>query len=175
MPSYAYGGYDPFRYGHWQNYGSSWPWVNSMPWGYNTFHSGRWAYLDDLNRWCWVPARRHRPREHVADTVPIRLVLDDGRPTGYGKDRLPVVHPRSDDDSREPVATTQGTPRRIDADRVPVWRRDVESTKTSRNESPTPRVNPDQAPPARPADSRKQTSSSPAPATSREFGRFQPP
>jgi len=190
MPSYAYGGYDPFRYGHWQHYGTSWLWVNSMPWGYHTFHSGRWTYLDDLNRWCWVPARRHR-REHVADAVPIRLVRDDGRPTDYGKDRPPVVRPRSDDDSRDPVATTQGTPRRIDADRVPMWRRDVGSTKTSRSESPPPRVNPDQSPPAqpasapqggtttmrpsRPAESTKQTPSSPAPATNREFGTIQPP
>lgn len=170
MPSYAYGGYDPFRYGHWQHYGTSFVWVNSMPWGYNTFHSGRWTYLDDLNRWCWVPARRHR-REHVVDTRPIRR--------------------RYDDDTREPVATTQGDPRRIDAHRVPVWRRGEGSTKTSRSESPAPRVNPDPAPPerpatapqsgtttmrpSRPAESRKQTSSSPAPTKSREFGTIQPP
>jgi hypothetical protein len=191
MPSYAYGGYDPFRNGHWQHYGMSWVWVDSMPWGYHMFHSGRWAYLDHLHRWCWVPARRHHPREHVADTRPVRLRRDDGRPTDYGKDQPPVLRPGSDDDRREPVATTQGGPRRIDADRVPVWRRDVESTKTSRNESRAPRVNPDQAPPERPAsapqggtttmrpsrssESRKQASASPAPATNREFATFQPP
>ncbi len=190
MPSYAYGGYDPFRYGHWQHYGTSWLWVNSMPWGYNTFHSGRWTYLDDLNRWCWVPERRHR-REHVADTVPIRLPRDDGRPTDHGKDRLPAVSPRTDGDEREPVATTQGNPRRIDADHVPVWRRDVESTKASRNENPAPPVNPDPPPPerpatapqggtttmrpSRPAESKRQALSSPAPATNREFGTIQPP
>ncbi|MDP9200157.1 MAG: FecR domain-containing protein, partial [Pseudomonadota bacterium] len=37
MPSYAYGGYDPFRYGYWQSYGMGRTWINSMPWGYDTF------------------------------------------------------------------------------------------------------------------------------------------
>jgi hypothetical protein len=190
MPSYAYGGYDPFRYGYWQPYGTSFVWVNSMPWGYNTFHSGRWTYLDDLNRWCWVPERRHR-REHIADTRPYRLRYDDGLPRDHGKDRLPVVSPRTDGDGRESVATTQGSPRRIDADRVPVWRRDVESTKASRNENPAPPVNSDPSPPARPAtapqggtttmrpsrpaESRKQAPSTSASATNREFGTIQPP
>ena len=62
MPSYAYGGYDPFRYGHWQQVGFGWSWYDPMPWGAYTYHSGRWAYLDHLNRWCWVPSRRDHGR-----------------------------------------------------------------------------------------------------------------
>lgn len=61
MPSYAYGGYTPFSYGSWTHtsYGG-WSWYDSMPWGYYTGYGygGRWAYLHDRNRWCWVPPRR---------------------------------------------------------------------------------------------------------------------
>ncbi len=142
MPSTAYGGYDPFRYGHWQHFGTRFTWVNSMPWGYQTFHSGRWAYLDHRNRWCWVPARRTPPRERVVrDTAPRRPVDRDGLPIDRGADSPPVIRPRRDDDRPEPVATTQERPRRIDADGVPM----------SRSESPAPPVNRDQSPPARPA------------------------
>ena len=130
MPSTAYGGYDPFRYGHWQNYGTRFTWVNSMPWGYQTFHSGRWAYLDHRNRWCWVPARRTPPRERVVhDTAPRRPVDRDGLPIDRGADSPPVIRPRRDDDRPEPVATTQERPRRIDADGVPMSR--SESSRTA--------------------------------------------
>ncbi len=167
MPSFAYGGYDPFRYGHWQPYGTSWAWVNSMPWGYYTSNYGRWAYLDHLNRWCWVPARRHHPREHVAhDTAPLGRPRRDGRP---------------DDDRHETVATVQGSPRRIDADQAPVWQRKVNSAPpVNRDQSPPER--PASAPqsgtttmrPSRPAESRRPAPSSPAPANNREFGTIQP-
>ena len=183
MPSFAYGGYDPFRYGHWQHYGTSWAWVNSMPWGYYTSNYGRWAYLDHLNRWCWVPARRHHPREHVAhDTAPLRPPRGDGHPADGGMDPPPVIRPRRDDDRREPVATVLERPRRIDADRTPVWQRKI---------NPAPKVNRDQAPPersasapqgstttmrpSRPAESRQQAPSRPAPATNRESGTIQSP
>jgi hypothetical protein len=92
MPSYAYGGYTPFSYGSWTHtsYGG-WSWYDSMPWGYYTGYGygGRWAYLHDRNRWCWVPPRRghgyghghgngpdHRPPREVAGntyTAPYRI------------------------------------------------------------------------------------------------------
>lgn len=189
MPSYAYGGYDPFRYGYWQSYGMGRSWVNSMPWGYYTSHSGRWAYLDHMNRWCWVPARR-RHGEHVAgNTPPVGIPLGNGRPRDGGKDRPQVVIPRTDDDSSEPVATVPTNPRRIEGDRVPVLRRDVVMKPTG-SENRAPRVDRNQAPPAqnapapqsgtptmrssRPAESRRAAPSSPPPASSREVGEIRP-
>jgi hypothetical protein len=192
MPSYAYGGYDPFRYGYWQNYGMGLTWVNSMPWGYYTSYSGRWAYLNHLNRWCWVPSRWVHNRQRVADdTRPFGIPLGDGRPRDSGKARPPVVQPSRDDDRQEPVATTRESPRRIDADRVPVMRRAVESTQPSRRDNPAPRVNREQAAPeqnasasqgstatmrpSRPSESRREATSSPTPATSRELGTLRTP
>jgi hypothetical protein len=190
MPSYAYGGYDPFRYGHWQQFGMARTWVSSMPWGYHTFNSGRWAYLNHLDRWCWVPTRRHHPRDRVAhDTAPFGQPRGDGRSDDGGNDSTPVVLPSRDDNRREPVATAPMTPRRIDADRAPVLRRDAELAKPTRRNAPAPRVDRAQAPPersasapqsgaatmrpSRPAESRAP--SSPPPAISRELGPLRTP
>ena len=189
MPSYAYGGYDPFRYGHWQHYGMGRTWVSSVPWGFQTFHSGRWAYLNHLDRWCWVPTRRFHDRDRIAhDNTPHRRPRGDRRSDDRGNDRAPDVRPRSDDDRSEPVATTLGNPRRIDADRPPILRRDAGLAKPSRRDIPAPRVDRDRAPPARsasapqsgattmrpsrPAESRSEAPSSPTPATSREIGTY---
>ena len=87
MPSYAYGGYDPFRYGHWQRVGLGWSWVDTMPWGFYTSNYGRWAYLHNRNRWCWVPTRRDHGRHFAHDTRPYRRPRDDARdarrPAGF--------------------------------------------------------------------------------------------
>ena len=192
MPSYAYGGYDPFRYGHWQHFGTRRIWVNSMPWGFHTFHHGRWAFLDHLNRWCWVPARRFHDRDRFAhDTAPFGRPRGDTRPDDGGNDSTPVVRPRRDDERREPVATAPVSPRRIDSDRVPVLGRDVASGNPSRRDNPAPRVNRDQAAPersasapqsgtttmhpSRPSESRREAPSSTTPATSREVGTLRTP
>ena len=167
MPSYAYGGYDPFRHGYWQTYGMSRTWVHSLPWAYYTFNSGRWAYLDHLNRWCWVP-RRHEPvGEPVAGNPrPIGQPGNDGRPDSGDNDGSPSI-----------------SPRRLGADRASAGR-DVASMKPSRRDNPAPPINRDppapernaSAPPretptmrpSRPAESRREAPSSPARATSRE-------
>jgi hypothetical protein len=186
MPAYAYGGYDPFRYGHWQQFGMGRSWVSSMPWGYHTFNSGRWAYLNHLDRWCWVPTRRYHPRDRYArDTAPF------GQPRDDGDDRTPGVRPRRNNDPRQPVATIPVTPRRIDADRAPVLRRDADVAKPTPRVAPAPRV--DRAPvapqrsasappsttgtmrPSRPAESRREAQSSPPPATNRELGTLRTP
>ncbi|MEX2149688.1 MAG: DUF6600 domain-containing protein [Steroidobacteraceae bacterium] len=194
MPSYAYGGYDPFRYGHWQQFGMGRTWVNSMPWGFHTFNSGRWAYLNHLDRWCWVPTRRiHHDRDRVAqDTAPIGRPRGDRRGNDRDNDSTPIVSPRTDDDRREPVATTPMIPRRIDADRAPVLRRDAELAKPTPRVAPAPRVNRDRAPaersaasatqsdtgtmrPSRPAEARREAQSSPPTATNRELGTLRSP
>jgi hypothetical protein len=191
MPSYAYGGYDPFRYGHWQHYGMGRTWVSSVPWGFQTFHSGRWAYLNHLDRWCWVPTRRFHDRDRFAhDDTPHRRHRGDRRSDDDGNDGTPVAIPRGNNDGREPVATIPVSPRRIDADQAPILRRDAGLAKPSRRDNPAPRVNPEPAPPARsasapapqsttttmrpsrPAEPRREVPSSPTPATSREIGTY---
>ncbi len=54
-----YANWSPYRYGHWRwvpPYG--WTWVNDEPWGWATYHHGRWVYVD--NGWVWTPYSQHR-------------------------------------------------------------------------------------------------------------------
>ncbi|MEO6656094.1 MAG: DUF6600 domain-containing protein [Pyrinomonadaceae bacterium] len=56
----GYVDWSPYRYGHWRwmpPYG--WIWVNDEPWGWATYHHGRWFY--DNGRWCWSPYGYYRP------------------------------------------------------------------------------------------------------------------
>ncbi|HEX4628563.1 MAG TPA: DUF6600 domain-containing protein, partial [Gemmatimonadales bacterium] len=47
----------PFRFGHWLWIAPwGWTWVDDSPWGYATFHYGRWVQL--RGSWCWVPGPR---------------------------------------------------------------------------------------------------------------------
>lgn len=55
----SYADWSPYRYGSWRwipPYG--WTWVNDEPWGYATYHHGRWIYVD--NDWAWTPYGQHR-------------------------------------------------------------------------------------------------------------------
>ncbi|MDQ2747877.1 MAG: FecR domain-containing protein [Acidobacteriota bacterium] len=57
----GYADWSPYRYGQWRwvpPYG--WTWVNDEPWGYATYHHGRWIYEDDY--WYWSPYPQHRGR-----------------------------------------------------------------------------------------------------------------
>ena len=56
-----YADWSPYRYGQWRwvpPYG--WTWVNDEPWGYATYHHGRWVYDDD--NWYWSPYSQQRGR-----------------------------------------------------------------------------------------------------------------
>ncbi len=57
----AYADWSPYRYGHWRwipPYG--WTWVNDEPWGWATYHHGRWVYDDGY--WVWTPYGQIRYR-----------------------------------------------------------------------------------------------------------------
>jgi hypothetical protein len=57
----GYADWSPYRYGQWRwvpPYG--WTWVNDEPWGWATYHHGRWIYVD--GEWCWTPYASVRPR-----------------------------------------------------------------------------------------------------------------
>lgn len=55
----SYTDWSPYRYGQWRwipPYG--WTWVNDEPWGWATYHHGRWVYID--NNWAWTPYSYNR-------------------------------------------------------------------------------------------------------------------
>lgn len=57
----SYADWSPYRYGQWRwvpPYG--WTWVNDEPWGWATYHHGRWVY--DNGSWCWSPYGSQRAR-----------------------------------------------------------------------------------------------------------------
>lgn len=175
MPSYAYGGQDPFRYGYWDSYGGGRRWVSSLPWYYYTYDSGRWAYLRDRNRWCWVPARRRHDGQVAGNRPPVGIPLGNGRPRDSGGKGQPQAI----------------TPRRLGTDQTPTLRESA-SMKPSQRETPAPRVSQEQprperntsAPqssgtptmrPSQPSSSaRRDATSTPTPTTNREVGKIRP-
>ncbi len=57
----VYGDFRPYATrGHWvlTEYGNTW--VSDYPWGWATFHYGRWVY-DDFYGWAWVPGYEWAP------------------------------------------------------------------------------------------------------------------
>lgn len=57
----SYADWSPYRYGQWRwvpPYG--WTWVNDEPWGYATYHHGRWVY--ENSDWYWSPYPQQRGR-----------------------------------------------------------------------------------------------------------------
>jgi len=55
----SYADWSPYRYGQWRwipPYG--WTWVNDEPWGYATYHHGRWVW--DNGGWYWTPYSQFR-------------------------------------------------------------------------------------------------------------------
>ncbi|MBK7392273.1 MAG: FecR domain-containing protein [Chloracidobacterium sp.] len=56
-----YADWSPYRYGHWRWLGAyGWTWVNDEPWGWATYHHGRWIYHN--GRWVWAPYGYYRQR-----------------------------------------------------------------------------------------------------------------
>ena len=155
MPSYAYGGYDPFAYGYWQRSGFGYSWYDPMPWSSYTFHNGYWTYLEDRNRWAWVAQRRDLRQRAARTDHQLDHALDGPR-TDRGSTH-PVGRPNAGEAQRRAEATSSGLGRRIDADRQPVLQRTVDQLKSQRNAS-TPQAS---APAPRSAPA-SQGSSTPA-------------
>ena len=44
----------PYTHGHWENTDQGWFWASSEPYGWATYHYGRWGYSHDVG-WFWVP------------------------------------------------------------------------------------------------------------------------
>jgi hypothetical protein len=51
----GYPGFSPYATaGHWTITDDGWTWASDYPWGWATFHYGRWDY-DNIYGWFWVP------------------------------------------------------------------------------------------------------------------------
>ena len=50
----------PYTAGHWVYTDDGWTWVSDEPWGWATYHYGRWVNLDGTG-WCWVPGYTWAP------------------------------------------------------------------------------------------------------------------
>jgi len=50
----------PYTEGHWVYTDAGWTWVSDEPWGWATYHYGRWVNLDGAG-WCWVPGYTWAP------------------------------------------------------------------------------------------------------------------
>ncbi|HJW09903.1 MAG TPA: FecR family protein, partial [Holophagaceae bacterium] len=50
----------PYYAGRWGCYPGGLTWVSSEPWGYVTYHHGRWSWSVGLG-WCWIPGVYYSP------------------------------------------------------------------------------------------------------------------
>lgn len=50
----------PYYNGYWHHRGGSLVWVSHDPWGWGTYHYGRWAH-DPFYGWVWVPGYAYSP------------------------------------------------------------------------------------------------------------------
>ncbi len=50
----------PYTLGHWVYSDCGWTWVSSEPFGWATYHYGRWVLLKNTG-WCWVPGTTWGP------------------------------------------------------------------------------------------------------------------
>jgi hypothetical protein len=50
----------PYSDGHWEYTDYGWSWASNEPWGWATYHYGRW-FFDDAYGWGWVPGTEWAP------------------------------------------------------------------------------------------------------------------
>jgi hypothetical protein len=50
----------PYCIGHWQRTEAGWCWASDEPWGWATYHYGRWGWSGDVG-WFWVPQTQWAP------------------------------------------------------------------------------------------------------------------
>jgi hypothetical protein len=168
MPSYAYGGYDPFATGYWSYTGYGYSWVNPMPWGPYTYY-GHWTYLPQYNRYGWVAREARRRAERVDNAV--ERALAEARRQDLIPDTRPVRRPNVDaaDMERRVQATSREVQQRLEADRpAPRAARDTDSRPSSRSASSAAQRN---AATAAAASAARSSSSSAARSSSAQAAR----
>jgi hypothetical protein len=50
----------PYTDGHWVYTAYGWTWASDEPWGWATYHYGRWVNIDGTG-WCWIPGHQWAP------------------------------------------------------------------------------------------------------------------
>jgi hypothetical protein len=60
VPGNVNASWRPYTYGHWVYTDWGWTWVSDEPWGWATYHYGRWWWGAGVG-WYWVPGRRWGP------------------------------------------------------------------------------------------------------------------
>jgi len=53
-PTRVEAGWRPYCDGHWQRTDAGWYWASAEPWGWATYHYGRWDFSAEFG-WFWVP------------------------------------------------------------------------------------------------------------------------
>jgi hypothetical protein len=59
-PLGIHAGWRPYTVGRWMWTSYGWYWVSAEPWGWATYHYGRWFY-DDFYGWVWLPGSEWAP------------------------------------------------------------------------------------------------------------------
>ena len=59
-PRVAYADWRPYSYGRWGAYSGGLTWVSDEPWGYLTYHYGRWGWGANFG-WYWIPGSYYSP------------------------------------------------------------------------------------------------------------------
>ena len=59
-PVHVMHGWRPYALGRWVWTDDGWYWVSDEPWGWATYHYGRW-YYDDYYGWIWIPGYEWAP------------------------------------------------------------------------------------------------------------------
>ena len=129
MPSYAYGGYDPFNQGYWSYTGYGYSWIDPMPWSPYTYHYGYWAYLPQYNRYGWVAERRreYRRRAERANDLFERVnqearredLIPDSRTSGNAREAARGERSSSDQLARRLDTDRRAPQQRADAPETP--------------------------------------------------------
>ncbi|HTQ79222.1 MAG TPA: DUF6600 domain-containing protein [Thermoanaerobaculia bacterium] len=60
VPAGVAAGWRPYTLGHWVDSDYGWTWISDEPFGWATYHYGRWSF-DDEYGWVWVPGRDWGP------------------------------------------------------------------------------------------------------------------
>jgi len=60
IPSGVGADWSPYSEGYWQNTDAGWYWVSDEPWGWATYHYGRWDSSPQFG-WYWVPRTQWAP------------------------------------------------------------------------------------------------------------------
>jgi len=60
VPSAVAPDWQPYTVGQWVYSDYGWTWVSEEPWGWATYHYGRWIFIERRG-WCWVAGREWGP------------------------------------------------------------------------------------------------------------------